>query len=390
MTARYYNFTKQNGGLQKAKKRFTKQNGVVKEIVAGWTKQNGVVEQVYTTSRIPTFHQFIPLLPSNSSDPVFVTDTYNAMFNGSETYVQSEYWNEGQVQQISFSGYSFNYAGGVENQQSILNVGTYPKEMLLSDPSTILGQTLWGYSDIHPYIRLSTNNYVALYQGYGTTDLAYVSSTTRSRVTVTNVPKPARSYSSSITLQNGKGVWYEQTENGDYGIYDYDDSASPNKLTYTTLFTPDSDESFYSWHPNIYTTNGTNCIMSIVSSVGSGIPTYYTRLCKYDTQTKTYGVSKVSGVKHILGTYNGYIYTAENPGLHGTGVLSIRKYDTDFNLIATHVVPRDSLDISEPHVLEFSGAETSMNSGGKYVGVKWATLTSPTKYYYLIIDLSLF
>lgn len=47
MTAKQYNFTKQNDVVMKARKRFTKQNGVVKQILAGWTKRNGVVEQVY-------------------------------------------------------------------------------------------------------------------------------------------------------------------------------------------------------------------------------------------------------------------------------------------------------------------------------------------------------
>ena len=62
MTAKQYNFTKQNDVVMKARKRFTKQNGVVKQILAGWTKRNGVVEQVYASVFTPQFATFISIL----------------------------------------------------------------------------------------------------------------------------------------------------------------------------------------------------------------------------------------------------------------------------------------------------------------------------------------
>ena len=73
MTAKQYNFTKQNGVVMKARKRFTKQNGVVKQILAGWTKRNGVVEQVYSRDRISQPITFVPITDAWDYCPIYAT-----------------------------------------------------------------------------------------------------------------------------------------------------------------------------------------------------------------------------------------------------------------------------------------------------------------------------
>src|SRR5574344_1184728 len=108
MTAKQYNFTKQNDVVMKARKRFTKQNGVVKQILAGWTKRNGVVEQVYSLSRVSSAITFVPITNAWDYYPVYATvdAIYAVKSNVNTPFKISNYWDSPEITQMEYNGLS--------------------------------------------------------------------------------------------------------------------------------------------------------------------------------------------------------------------------------------------------------------------------------------------
>ena len=149
MTAKQYNFTKQNDVVMKARKRFTKQNGVVKQILAGWTKRNGVVEQVYSLNRMSQAITFVGITDAWDYKPVFATidAVYAVKSNGNNAFKISNYWDVPVITEMEYNGLTnnsdsvfFNYANGTAANQSFLKSKSnyqYVREVNISDFSYV-------------------------------------------------------------------------------------------------------------------------------------------------------------------------------------------------------------------------------------------------------------
>lgn len=139
MTARQYNFTKQNGVVMKASRRFTKINGVVKQILAGWTKRNGVVEKVFEAPG-PEGITFVSA-PAGVTykRPIYATDSY--IYCVGDGYDTEKKINVETGAEVTISRdmpalaasaiVVFFYANGVAANQSILTpLGEYDADYI--------------------------------------------------------------------------------------------------------------------------------------------------------------------------------------------------------------------------------------------------------------------
>ena len=171
MTARQYNFTKQNGVVMKASRRFTKQNGIVKKILAGWTKQNGVVEQVFETPG-PDGIKFIPAPTGVTyTRPIYCRDDYiYCVGNGytDETKINVETGAPVTISRdmpaLSANAIVvFFYANGVAADQSILTpLGSYAADYIefSINSDTCLSTALSGSGNgLVPLTRMSSALY---------------------------------------------------------------------------------------------------------------------------------------------------------------------------------------------------------------------------------------
>lgn len=373
MTARNFNYTKQNGVLMKASKRFTKQNGVVKQILSGWTKQNGVIEQVYSSVPIPQFAEFVLLdtTGAGSYDIFSVSDTRMVYYEKrtvdgvlhTDSYIWDNYMSGGTPVIISpqcFASYGFNYASGVAANQSILSSSpgvqyAAGNELYLSNPSAgSTNKTGNGTA----YIKRANMSYVDFDITYGSnSDTLKMIEFTNSTSTTTNV---YTSYyvrlGKGLTLSNGRGVIPAQKTNMsttsdncttiyiyflDYnnGTLSRSTAVTISRSTSTTTSTLSSSNSNLISSP-VYTTNGQDCYFSVTWTTRSSVwpidPVTY--MCKYDTTTSTASNVAIPGCKCIIGTYNNYIYAigvSSDPDVFVT----VEQYDSSFQLIKSKNVP---------------------------------------------------
>lgn len=326
MTARQYNFTKQNGVVMKAKRRFTKQNGVVKRILSGWTKTNGVVEQVYSLNRITqkaTFFNF----PNNDGFNyklrfATIDGVYASKLNDGVAKVIANYWDTPVVQDAKTSlgnnsslGWNeagcFNYAGGVTSAQSF----TYSEASTLRETNlstmdvvdrTITGQWTAGRGS-HPSIKIDTEQYIIPTTDYSDTLYYLVNASTYNIQTVSWNPALPFTLnggkSGAITLSAGYGIIFQATTT-DLCFVVYNNGVVSTKVE---PFVIGSD-----YINAAFTPNGQDVILDI-SSYGVA-----TKIVKFNPVSRLVSVWQPGVVGAVLGAYAGYVFfarLANEPGL---------------------------------------------------------------------------
>ena len=386
MTARPYNFTKQNGVVMKARRRFTKQNGVVKQILRGWTKTNGSIEMV--------FDGFANVVePIADTGLLYYVDANNLVADyeghGGTVRVQQDYLAGGTATQLGFgqAGFGFNYANGVSSNQSLLALASRKyQELLLNNLYNPIEYYNFSVGTLYAPIKIGLGQYVGVkrtYNGYDyDMNLVYCSATgTVQGQQFGN----ATAVSGSLTLYDGRGVFVgRQVSSGPIikiTIYDYDDT-DPNKITDTTLFsdsaTTGTAGSIY--NNSIFTPNGQDCIFG-VNFYKSGSVQYF-KLCKYNIQTKTVVTTELGYGRHIVGTYNGYIYIVAETN-DPDELFVVEKYDLSLTFLESHTIPLLSGEY------KFAGYfYPTIHSGGRYVAASYTGTNGAEQL--LVLDLSLF
>lgn len=393
MTARQYNFTKQNDVVMKARRRFTKQNGVVKQILNGWTKTNGVVEKVYESVIAPAFASIVEM-PTDTGQLLYV-DANNLVAvytnHNNNVRVHNDYLSDGVATQISFGapgGFGFNYAGGVLANQSLVSIGsTRYQEMPIADvynpiqyynynvgsggyfPIKLGTGHYVGFRSIYNYSRGVYEWYLYEYFPTGSTQVQYFgdySSLFKTKYT-------------PLTLYDGRGVFcaVNSTSNGEAVVlYDYDDT-DPDKIT-SIVLADETNQTMFGSH--IYTPNGQDCILSVVR----GSTSTYFKLCKYNIQNKAVVMSSNLGStgRRLIGTYNGYIYVLQKSYAQNE-LFVVEKYDLSFNLIDTHTIA-----LLSGQALVSNIYNSTIHSGGRFVAVTYIDTNAVTQL--LVLDLSLF
>lgn len=404
MTARQYNFTKQNGVVMKARRRFTKQNGVVKQILNGWTKTNGVVEKVYESSIAPMFARIIPAV---SQRPYYIDKDYlvcEKPNTGGSVMVQEEYLTGGPSTQLSFGvGHtSFNYAGGTSANQSLIDGGAYRNhELPISDVYNPTNYSKYGGGIYVGPIKIGPTAYMGIKRTSDSSETSgyrfdmFVFSDTSSSVG-TSIYGAYR-FSSCLTLEQGCGVFVGKVTSAylptllsvdvSFMVYDYDHSQNssfgPSMITAFTEQVSSSGvvNNYGNYLGSIYTPNGQDCIFCINwDKPGSE----YAKLCKYNIQTKTVTSVQLGFDRVVIGCYNGYTYVV-TPSTNQDELFVVEKYDLSLSRVGTHAValPSGQSQVTNLYAHSF----TTQHSGGRYAAMWFYDGTNDLM---LVLDLGLF
>lgn len=412
MTAKLYNFTKENGVVKKAIKRFTKQNGVVKQILSGWTKTNGVVEQVYASALPPQFITEVSYAPTviyyvdgtsmvcpkngdtsstvvvqNYLDPV--PTVYDSGFNPSYTYANR-----------SHIGYYYNAGQPTNSALLTLRSRNYTRLMTsdLLTPLDKLGAVSHGASV--PIVMMSSPDTWLIYgirqqyqssTGLNTlwTQCAYYNGSILTDDPTVVTPSSS-SMSNSLTLSDGRGFFLARVtsttsstnDTKTFYMYDYDINSSSSfeqRLSIVPIVTYVGGIGITGSYSYLYTTDGTDVVFSIAWDAYNNS---FSVLCRYDPQTKTAMLSsQAQNYRQVIGTYDGYIYVFATTSL-ATEYGVIEKYDTSFNKIGEHSVPIPA-GYSKPSTWSVTTFPT-IHSNGRYIGISGIGSVAQ------VIDLDLF
>lgn len=396
MTAKQYNYTKQNDVVKKARKRFTKQNGVVKQILAGWTKRNGVVEQVYASSVQPKFATFIDSITSEYGNDVFAVSANDAvLYDANAGYdnavlIQNDFWSEGPIVDVrcGLRPYylSYNYA-----ENSLIGSKTYSeKELLLSDPYAPAAYSRYG-GNIRAPIKIGNVDYIGYESTYNSSTAGYDTKLVEfSDTAKTNkdAVASASNFSSGLCLYEGRGVCLVRqvstTSNTNdtktFVLYDYDHSAS-NKVSYSTVVSiVGGTGASGNISTGVFTTNGQDCFFTVNWNYHSGHD--YSYLCKYNTQTKTLTKVALGRGRTIVGTYNGFVYVLAVSD-SADEFLVVEKYNLSLELVGTHAIPAQT-NKTKP-TIDSQPFMTTVNSNSRYVA-----FYSSSERWYCVLDLDLF
>lgn len=335
MTAKQYNFTKQNDVVMKAKKRFTKQNGVVKQILAGWTKHNGVVKQVYSRDRISQPITFVPIANAFNYYPVYATvdAVYAVMSNENAPYEIKDYWDVPEITQIEYNGMKyrtdtfFNYAGGDTAKQSFLYEKSeyqYTRETNLADFS---------------YTEYAVNGYVSqvsiklgdqLYlMPFGSDAYYEVNTATRNIQTVywdealpVNMSELGYSRYGAITLSDGFGVMVKEL-NASLCVISYNQGVVNSYQT-----TLDDEHAL----GGVYTPNGQDVIIDF--------PNYYRvgQIIKFNPISGALVSWVPLGIGGVFGAYGGFVYYART-STDESIAFYVDKYNISGEIVSTVEVP---------------------------------------------------
>ena len=335
MTAKQYNFTKQNGVVMKARKRFTKQNGVVKQILAGWTKRNGVVEQVYSRDRISQPITFVPITDAWDYCPIYATvdAIYAVKDNVNNLYKISNYWDSPEITQMEYNGISgstdqsfFNYAGGDTKKQSFLG----QKSNYSAFRETFV--------ENFDYVSFSTNGYATkttiklgdnlLMTPNGTTgyyeiNLAIKSIQTKYWDEDLPVSMSATGpYYGAITLLDGFGVMVNKNGSSLF-VMSYNNGIVKHvKTTIGANYVL----------PAVFTPNGQDVIIDL--------PTYGNigRIAKYNPVANTISTWTPLGSGGVIGAYGGFVFYIRN-ATNNNIAFYVDKYNISGEVVSTLEVP---------------------------------------------------
>lgn len=396
MTAKQYNFTKQNDVVMKARKRFTKQNGVVKQILAGWTKRNGVVEQVYSSVFTPQFATFINSITSDHSIDVFAVSANDAvLYDANAGYdnsvlIQSEFWSDGPIVDVSCKlrprYISYNYA---ENSLIGSGVGG-EKELLLSDPYNPVAYARYGGNICAP-IKIGHISYIGYESTYVNPTVGYNTKLVEFSATAKTTGEAVASgvnFSAGLCLHEGRGVCLVRqvsttsttNDTKTFVLYDYDHSAS-NKVSYSTVISiVGGTGTSGNISTGVFTTNGQDCFFTVNWNYNAGHD--YSYLCKYNIQTKTLTKVALGRGRTIIGTYNGFVYVLAASD-NTEEFLVVEKYNLSLELVGTHAIPAQS-DKTKP-TINSQPFRTTVNSNNRYVA-----FYEPSELWYCVLDLELF
>lgn len=396
MTAKQYNFTKQNDVVMKARKRFTKQNGVVKQILAGWTKRNGVVEQVYSNVFTPQFATFITSITSESGNDVFAVSANDAvLYDANAGYdnavlIQNDFWSDGPIVDVRCklrpNYVSYNYA-----ENSLIGSGTFgEKELLLSDPYNPVAYSRYG-GNIRAPIKIGDINYIGYESTYNSSIAGYDTKLVEFSATAKTTGEAVASgvnFSSGLCLYEGRGVCLvrqvsttsKTNDTKTFVLYDYDHSAS-NKVSYNTVVSIVGGTGTSGDISNgVFTTNGQDCFFTVNWNYYSGHD--YSYLCKYNIQIKTLTKVALGRGRTIIGTYNGFVYVIAASD-NDNEFLVVEKYNLSLELVGTHAIPAQS-DKIKP-TINSQPFRTTVNSNSRYVA-----FYDSGELWYCVLDLELF
>lgn len=336
MTAKQYNFTKQNDVVMKARKRFTKQNGVVKQILAGWTKRNGVVEQVYSRDRVSQPITFVPIANAFDYEPVYATAdaVYAVVSNENRPYEIKNYWDVPEITQMEYNGITgkagekfFNYAGGDTTKQSFLYEKSnyqYVRETNLADFS-YTEYTVNGYVS-QVSIKLGDQLYL---MPFGSDAYYEVNTATRNIQTVywdealpVNMSEMGYSAYGAITLSDGFGVMVKNLQTS-LCVISYNQGVVNSYQT-----TLDYN------HPlgSLYTPNGQDVIIDF--------PNYYRvgQIIKFNPISGALVSWVPLGIGGVFGAYGGFIYYART-STDESIAFYVDKYNISGEIVSTIEVP---------------------------------------------------
>lgn len=371
MTARNYNFTKQNGTLYKAGKRFTKQSGVKKRILAGWTKRNGVVEQVYRdTSR--GFYTLVtfPGQDPNSSYPdgyplstLYTVDEENIVCD-CNTFLRfwGNYENSNTVinmsdtykYAISANWSTYCYAGGVVNNQSLfggvrtLSAPNYGEAVLssLTVPQSKRTSTT-NYSLRAPLKASNSNFYYGYYTDTQTSPfllnlyrVPITGGAPTSMGTVLSAKAIRYSYGLSLTagvsyLAVSKETAVNHTTSDTANIVLLkNENGSVTEIPIITITTANSYGISCSLG-KLYTLTGGEVLFSI--SFSQAYIHNYCYLCKCTPEGVVTTVQVARG-RRMIGTYNNHVYVIATDE-DSDHLCVIEKYDSSLQLVGTHSIP---------------------------------------------------
>lgn len=356
MTARTYNFTKQNGVLCKAKKRYTKVSGVKKRILAGWTKQNGVVEQVYEDPSAGFY--FIAtwdgVMFGNSGYDVrdtcaidennivftangaahllnnYVTNDSSTLLTGNPVYFVSPRDN-GSSNLLASYNYSNNsiFSGGC---------AVYYNELPLNDLTHPTGprRPSRTYTMSGPIKSDVAGEYYGHYRG-GFYKTAADGSQTYLSMLSNN--KYYEVVSPGIILEDGHGyyLWVHSNSSSSSAARDFILvkvlNGSTTSINVDSIALSGSPEWCLS---GIYTIDGSELFFSFQTGLFGTDD--YAHFCKYNVSSGTVTKVQVARGRQIIGTYGGYVFVLASNS-DASDFCVIERYDTDLQFVDSHSIP---------------------------------------------------
>lgn len=332
MTARQYNFTKQNGVVMKASRRFTKQNGVVKRILAGWTKTNGVVEQVFESPG-PDGINFV-LAPSGITytRPIYATDDYIYCVGSgydTETKINVETGAEVLISRdmpaLSADAIVVFYrANGVAANQSILTpLGAYEANYIefSINSDTCLSTALSGLgAGLIPLTRKSSSQYYVFKKTSSSTETSLYAPDQQVFLTLAQPFNPAKC--APIGLAERIGYMFSL-----YSGSVYICSYETNQATRYASRTINAGASFVNIS-GAYTPDGQNLFCSIYDTTNR-----VNKLVRFNTasfDTNLYQLdTNLPREKTFLGVYGSNLFFATPivDGLNDIVSFALEKYD---------------------------------------------------------------